>query len=53
VINVRLDDETLQLVKEEADKQHRPLANLLAAIIKDYAAARLSAAHQSDAGGKQ
>ena len=38
VVNVRLDDETLAILRAEAEEQHRPLANLLAAILKDYAA---------------
>ena len=40
VVNVRLDDETLAVLREMADAQHRPLANLIAAILKDYVGER-------------
>jgi hypothetical protein len=38
-VQIRLDDETNETLKAEAERQHRPLANLIAAILADHAAA--------------
>jgi hypothetical protein len=38
-VQIRLDDETNQTLKAEAERQRRPLANLIAAILADHAAA--------------
>lgn len=35
-VAIRLDDEMLEELRAHAVKQHRPMANLIAAIIKDW-----------------
>lgn len=37
VVQIRLDDETLATMREEAERQHRAMANLISAVVKDYA----------------
>lgn len=37
VVNIRLDDETLAVLRAEAERQHRPVANLISAVVKDFA----------------
>jgi hypothetical protein len=36
-VQIRLDDETISTLRAEAERQHRPLANLIAAILADHA----------------
>lgn len=42
VVNVRLYDETLAALRATAEAQHRPLANLIVAILKEYVAGKKS-----------
>lgn len=37
VVRVRLDDATLEAIKAEAARQRRPAANLMAAVLADFA----------------
>lgn len=39
VVQIRLDDETLEIMRAEAERQHRAMANLISAVIKDWAEA--------------
>lgn len=36
IVSIRLDDETLQKLKDDAHKEYRPLAMHIRKILKDY-----------------
>lgn len=36
IVSVRLDDETLQKLKDDAQKEYRPLAMHIRKILRDY-----------------
>jgi predicted transcriptional regulator len=38
VVAIRVDDEMLAELRELAEKQHRPLANFIVAVLKDHLA---------------